>query len=187
METVTNKGLVSLSADTFTSENGCGTFATLNKEVTVQGVSRSGTVIDCGGATFGMEISIDSKVTLRSLTMRGAVSSNPWGGACVEVSQNGQLVLDDVLLENCTSSTGNGGAVAVSGLANITITGSTIQFSTSTFGRGGGLFLSSFGTGRTIIENTVFRQNQAVNGGAIGIFGGLLFRCLPTRVLPCTS
>ena len=108
-------------------------------------------------------------VTLKNLTLTGQLTLSGQSGGAVRSNSSSELTLDDVQIENSTSTLYGGGVYSNAGL--LSINDSTIRrneathVSDNTFG--GGIF--SFGT--TVISSSTIRNNTASVGGGIANVG----------------
>jgi len=119
-----------------------------------------GILIDAGGNSRVLEISVGNSVTLNSLTITNGHASDFGGGILVD---NGAALT----LTNC-NVTGNSAGIAGGGIFNST--NSTVTVNNSTLSdnsaNGGGGGIESSGT-VLAINNSTFSGNSADNGGAI--------------------
>ena len=144
------------------------TLAVTGREITVIGNGK--TITGHGYPTFDAD---GGELTVEDLTIDGAGYWAKLGGA-VFVEYGGELTMKNVTMQNCiagsTAEYGGGGAVYVNnhGGAAPTFTAIDCYFiNNSTLGgRGGAIYGSN---GNVVLENCIFEENRAANGGAIAM------------------
>jgi hypothetical protein len=144
--------------------------------LTITGNGVSATVISGNNATRIFDNSSD--LTLRSLTLTNG--SAPYGGGAIlsfSYGGNVALSLDDVLIRNSTTSSGNGGAVSspqsYGGTASLTITNSSFTGNSAPQGAGGAINVrGGYGGSVISITRSYFNQNTAGYGGGAVVAGG---------------
>ena len=182
--TVNQGGTVKIAKGIYKGENNTG--ITIDRNMTIIGQSRTGTVIDAQGKDIFHIMISGINVTILNLTFKNGTSS--LGGA---ISNKGNLTVNNcdftgnkatviggaiinygaLIAKNCTFkdniANGNSGAIANSGTG--IITGCTFTNNIVTNGNGGAIF--NFG-GILTVNDSTFTGNHANMGGAIYNEGG---------------
>ena len=132
-------------------------------------VKLSNLIFEPNDATGGLAISLGT-VELDTITFQNMNLSSGNGGA-ISISGGSDHSFVDCTFANNTA--GNGGAVYISGGSGISFTG-TNSFTGNTAGTNGGAIVSTAASVTLNLEEAVFTNNTAQLGGAIMITGGSL-------------
>jgi CSLREA domain-containing protein len=164
--------------------NAVGTLTARNITVSANTASRSGGGIRSSGTTHitdsrivenlstasfgnGGGISSDSGLTIVNTTISGNRARNGGGlsvaGGGVNFHISGSTISDNVAVSNGGGIWNSGGIL---NLTNSTISGNSVQTSSSTDGFGGGMFIES---GTTNLTHVTIANNTSLSGGS-GIF-----------------
>ena len=152
------------------NENGGAIYIDRPKSCVINGVTidggTSGANATRGGAIY-VSSNTTQDITVKDVVMKRLTSAD--GGAVY--SEGGKLNLSNVTMSNCSSS-GNGGAMVMSGQAaavieNGTITGNDARYGdiNKYDGLGGAIYLS--GESTCVLKDTTVSNNIANNGGGI--------------------
>jgi predicted outer membrane repeat protein len=161
---------------------------TVNKTLTITGVSSATTIIHAVGGQRVMTVTTGNALRLVNLSLTGGQPSGGGGGVYV---QNARLTLVNCILANNSASYG-GGIYQDGPGGRVDATGSVIELNTAAF-QGGGLYILTSAAltntqvlsntasadgggmfvqnGRTDVVGGVFSNNQALggNGGAVNV------------------
>ena len=126
-----------------------------------------------GGGLFnnGGTLNVGSGVTISENTALGAAGS----GGGIHNATGGRLIVTDAVISDNASSRAGGGIEDASGAASaFRVTGATISGNDagSSPGNGGGIHIG--GDGNTLVRNTNFDGNTAVEGGGLWNGSGVL-------------
>ena len=121
-------------------------------------------------------------VTISGLTLQNGVESV---GGAIRAS-NVNLVLSDMVIQNCNATSGGGGGLIFEGSNNPNLTISNTTFSTNAGAYGGGFYAGRIGD--VSIANSTFSDNTAGSyGGGFVLWGGNSFTLSQTDVSRNTS
>lgn len=163
--TVTDGGIVNIADGVYSGENNNN--ITLDKNMTIQGQSREGTILDGTNAAQIFLIKANITVILQNLTITNGNGSS--GGA---ISNNGTLSLSET--EFTYNNAEFGGAILNFGNMNIDnskfMENTAINSVISSSGVGGAIF----NYGNLTVNNTIFYKNSATSNTYISAFGGAI-------------
>jgi uncharacterized repeat protein (TIGR01451 family) len=136
---------------------------TINKNLTIQGQSQNGTIINGTGTNWIFHINPGCNVTIQNLTLTNGKRID-MGGA---IQNNGNLTLTNCTFANNTAA--NGGAICNQRSSNMTVSDCTFIGNSGTSVGGGAII--TFGS--SYVSDSIFTNNTAaINGGAINIQSG---------------
>ncbi len=154
---------------------------TIDKSLIIEGTldtttGQVGTTINGGGAQiFSITATGTRTITLRNLILTNGSSATDGGAIVLADDENVTLDAVEITASSTTGTPANGGAIAVSGSADLTITNSTLSGNFTTQGAGGAVYFASTGalsvTNSTISGNTA-SDATAGDGGGIAIASG---------------
>jgi uncharacterized repeat protein (TIGR01451 family) len=178
-------------ANDFSGQNGA---LYVNNSVTIVGGSQSTTIIQAGttnatGVDMVMAVNEDinpitnASASLSNLTLQNGHNNGTHGndgdGGCMEFDTGSSgaatLSLTNVTLNNCSTTQGNGGGIAIFNFTNpgpggVTITNGTISNNSAndsvTAGEAGGIWVAE--TGRLTMSNSTVSGNTANNTNTTG-------------------
>lgn len=160
--TVTENGIVTIAEGVYSGEN--NTQIIIDKNMTIQGLSQTGTIINGTGSDWIFHINNGISVTLAKLTLTNATRGD--GGA---IYNTGTLIVTNCTFTDNIAHSGMGGAIFSTG--DLTALGSTF-INNYADSEGGAIDCS----GTMIITDCKFISNKAPGsgtcGGAIGNNGG---------------
>ena len=139
---------------------------TINKRLTLVGVGGDDTVLKGGGFVRVLQIGPSGVVTMQGLTVTGGVERlvPRGGGAGILVLDRGALTLERCRVEDNLAA--EGGGVAVSRGASLTLIGSTVSENTA-LTVGGGVLVRSGGTATLETGSRVTDNEARVWGGGM--------------------
>lgn len=158
--------IIYLPAGTYLLSPGMGELAVASKSISLvgQGATASETMIDGGSAMRLFNIA-SGAVTFSHLTLQNGQPASGNGGAIL-VSGVANVTLDDAILRNNTTAGSGGGLYADNGLLNV-LNGSQIVSNTAVTAAnasGGGVYINK---GDMTLVNSTVAYNQANYGGGI--------------------
>jgi predicted outer membrane repeat protein len=183
-----NGGTINVSPGTYTES------LTVNKTLTLTGVSSSTTIIQAVTGQRVITVTAGHDLRLENLAVTGGQSGGGGGGIYLQ-NGNGSLTLVNCRIAN-NSATYGGGVFQEGASGRVDVIGSRIELNTST-NHGGGLYVNGSAaftntlvlsntasfhgggvhvqTGRVDVSDGVFSNNRAQggNGGAINLNGNL--------------
>ena len=138
----------------------------LDTDVTINGPGSHLLTLDARGGSRLFQISSNTEVTLKGVTLTGGYTTSVGGGI---YSKGADLTLDQVVMLDNQSGGVGGGLRANSG-GSLKIYSSSFQGNHSgTSGGGVGVFLGA--TDSLIIDKSTFYNNTAVGGAGIKVYG----------------
>ena len=170
IETVDDGGTVNIASGTYTGDGNKN--INVNKSVTINGQSKSSTVIDAENEGNVFNIKSGAKVTISNLTIKNgnaSVSASPTSCGGAIYSEGNLNVINCAFKDNtaCYYNNSYGGAIESSG--TLTIIGSTFTGNAADFSGA----VDNF-NGDLTITNCTFNGNTAgKEGGAIGNIGNI--------------
>jgi len=173
--TVADNGTVNIANGTYTGAGNNN--ITINKNMTIQGVSQSNTIIDAQGTAQIFTINSGVKVIIQNLTLKNGNSTTNG----VAINNQGKLTVTDSTFTNNTATNtvsgyyydDGGGAIYNTGTMNVTGSIFTNNTATNTvsgyyYDDGGGAI---YNTGTMNMTSSIFTNNTAYDGGAIENIG----------------
>ena len=196
---------------------GSGTSASCTSQALATALSGGGEItFDCGGAATILLTNANVITTTATLNGGGLITLSGGNSTRLFVISNAtQLTLHDITLSNGFANA-DGGAIFVSGGGTLWVEGSTftgnatfndasggaiinygtVSVTNSSFidnsGGNGGAIYPRWGGSRTLIQNSIFRNNRAVNinsgwGGALLIWDGAQVEILNSQFIANTA
>jgi predicted outer membrane repeat protein len=125
-------------------------------------------VIRAAGHGFSLTLAAGQSAMIANLTFRDSdatfSNTNLGGGGLLVLGTGGSLTLHNLIFDS--NSGARGGAIAVEGELDLSITNATFKDNAATAGSGGALYFSGTGPGSDIsISDSVFIGNTATNAG----------------------
>ena len=164
-KTVTNGGTVIIEKGLYTGIN--NTKITIDKDMTIRGQSKSGTIINGTNNAWIFKIQKGKNVVIQNLTISNgyrSVTEHDENSDELFDSDGGAIVNKGILtVENSnfiSNTASNGGAILNWG--SLTVTGSTFTRNTASVSGG-----AIYALGTSTIFNSIFTKNTAAYGGAI--------------------
>ena len=158
--TVKTNGTVNIANGQYTGIN--NTNITISKNMTIQGQSETGTIINGTGTNwiFTIQSSL-ATVTIENLTFANCNNKVDFGGA---INNYGTLGIINITFNDNTASAGG----AIYNYGTLGIINSTFNNNTAPLGCGGAIANDGgYGTSTDTITNSRFNNNTASSGGAI--------------------
>ena len=163
--TVADNGTVNIANGTYTGAGNNN--ITINKNMTIQGVSQSNTIIDAQGTAQIFTINSGVKVIIQNLTLKNGNSTTNG----VAINNQGKLTVTDSTFTNNTATNtvsgyyydDGGGAIYNTGTMNMT---SSI-FTNNTAYDGGAIENIGIGSVLNVIGSTFTNNTSLYDGGAI--------------------
>ena len=166
--TVSNHGTIHIANGVYKGSG--NTNININKNMTIIGQSRTGTIINGTNTAIIFTIKSGMKLVIQNLTLVNGKTYTGYGGAIVNV---GTLIISNCTLthNSATSSKEGGNAGAIYNYGTCTISSSTFTSNSENGGFGGAIYNS----GNCTVSSSTFTNNTAYNGdgGAISNFGTL--------------
>jgi len=166
---------INLAAGTYNTSS-TDTVADINSNVSIVGASTQNTFIDGGASLRGVAVNSSTTAgttaSLSNLTIQNGFDSGS-GAEGTGIRNNGNLTLDQVVVQNNNTSDGDGGGIftgraAPDPAALLVITNSTISGNRSN-GRGGGISNGGRGIGDPDYAGTLIMVNSTVSGNTSGV------------------
>jgi len=136
-------------------------------DLSIQGVSLEGTIIDGGKLDRIFHIMNGASVAISGLTIRNGFTNSLGGGVLVDAST--LTVSKSSVLDNEVSrvwNKGSGGGIAISNYSNLNLIDSQIE-NNSAQGQGGGISVEN--DCKAVIDRTSVMGNEAMYGGGIQV------------------
>ncbi len=128
----------------------------VSRTVKIMGSNKNTAILDADNETFIFNMGLDGVLTLEKLTLQNGKNTDSSRGGGGIYCAGGELITDDVIIQNCTA-TNNGGGIYVKDSNNIILTNTQIKWCTAT-NNGGGVYVDVNSTfkmyGGTIKNNT---------------------------------
>jgi len=159
--TVSNDGTVKIANGVYTGTK--NTAININKDVTITGQSKDGTIINGTNSAQIFYISSGKKAAFQNLTFKNGNAT--YGGI---IGNTGNLIINNCIFRNNHAT--SGGVIYNKG--NLTVSSGTFTSNTATYG--GSIYTKGTSVVKVTVRGSTFKYNKAGQGGAIFNNGGSL-------------